>query len=60
MKRFAWILLLGIWSALAFGDARIVDDGKAVAEIILAETQDKSVSTAAEELQKYIQMMTGA
>ena len=60
MKRFSWILLFCLLSAVVFGDARIVDNGKAAAEIILAETPDKSVSTAAEELQKYIQMMTGA
>ena len=60
MKKLFGILLLCLSSALAFGDARIVTGGKAVAEIILAQTQDKSVSTAASELQKYIQMMTGA
>ena len=60
MKRFFWILLFFLLNTAAFGDARIVDNGKAAAEIILAETPDKSVSTAAEELQKYIQMMTGA
>ncbi len=40
--------------------AQIVKDGKAVSEIILAESTDPSLKVAAEEIQKYVKKMTGA
>jgi len=56
----------GIFSALlfsaaaAFGEVELVRDGKASADIVLPENPLSGVKLAAEDLQKHIELMSGA
>ncbi len=54
------IAILSVIASAAVFAADIVKDGKPIAEIILVESPDQSIKVAAEEVQKYIEKMSGA
>ena len=58
-KSLIFLFTLCLSASAAFG-AQIVKNGQAAAEIIPAKSSDPSILVAAQEIQKYVQKMTGA
>ncbi len=60
MKRLLTFILFWVAAALASAETFIVEDGQPRAEIVIAEKPLRSVRIAADDLQTFVQKMSGA
>jgi hypothetical protein len=58
--RFLFFILLLLLPSVAGAESFLVENGQARAEIVIAEKPSRSTRLAAQELQRYIEKITGA
>jgi Domain of unknown function (DUF4838)/Carbohydrate family 9 binding domain-like len=60
MLRMVVVIIVMVGTPMAFGKPLLVKDGQAQAEIILAEKPTRTMRLAAQELQRYVEKISGA
>jgi Domain of unknown function (DUF4838) len=60
MRRWLFLALIFMLSGTTFGAVELVNEGKATAEIVIAKDAVQGVKLAAEDLQKHLELISGA